>query len=143
MDDSNPEASSPVPARELRIAKRLQGLVDGPVVAWTQGWVSRDVRMHGLIASRTLDFAVLTDRSLSLITTGFFTRQPRRRVFWARLEEIAVTNQTRPRGLRLQIRTPETRRLLLELRDNDKTAAFAAALVASATSAPEPEPGPQ
>ena len=130
MDQTDPEPSStPTPAREQRIAQRLQTFVDEPVLAWAQGWVSHDVRLHGLLAARTLDFAVLTERSLCLVSTGFFSRRPHRRVFWTRLTDVAVTHETVGRGHRMRLSTSTSRPLLIELRDNQRTAAFATALV--------------
>jgi hypothetical protein len=109
--------------------QRLQSFVDEPLVAWTQGWVSREIRMHGVFAARTLDFAVLTDSSLCLVSTGFFSRRPHRRVFAARLDDLVVANETIGRGRRLRIMSAATRPLRLELRANETTAAFANALV--------------
>ena len=121
--------------------QRLQSFVDEPLVAWTQGWVSRDMRLHSVFAARTLDFAVLTDQSLCLVSTGFFSRRPRRRVFLARLEDMTVANEIVGRGRRLRISAPATRPLRLELRENDKTATFANALVERAPAdAPEDDP---
>jgi len=129
MDQPDPEPS-PTSAREQRRTQRLQSFADEPLVAWTQGWVSREIRLHGVFAARTLDFAVLTDTSLCLVSTGFFSRRPRRRVFSAPLADLLVSNETVGRGRRLRISSPASRPLRLELRDNDETAAFAAALVA-------------
>jgi hypothetical protein len=131
MDQPDPEPS-PTSAREQRTMRRLQTFVDEPLVSWTQGWVSREIRLHGVFASRTLDFAVLTDKSLGLVSTGFFSRRPHRRVFLARLEDVKVANETVGRGRRLRIHSTGGRPLRLELRDNPKTAAFATALVARA-----------
>src|SRR5665213_2749467 len=77
--------------REDRVAHRLQARIETtePLIAWTRGWVSREMRMHGVFAARTLDFGVLTDRWLYLLNTGFFTRRPRRCVYGARLAELS------------------------------------------------------
>jgi len=145
MDQPAPEPS-PTSARAQRRTQRLQSFVDEPLVAWTQGWVSREIRLHGVFAARTLDFAVLTDSSLALVSTGFFSRRPRRRVFSARLADIVVTNETVGHGRRIRITSPEARPLRVELRDNENTAAFAAALVARARVDPPddvPAAGPE
>jgi hypothetical protein len=132
MDQQAPEPSTTsTPAREQRTAQRLQTIVDEPVLAWAQGWVSRDVRLHTLFAGRTLDFAVLTEDSLGLVSTGFFSRRPRLRVFWTRLIDVAVTHETVKRGHRMRLSTATSRPLLIEMRDNERTRAFATALVAA------------
>ena len=122
--------------REERIGARLQRLVgDEPVLAWTQGWVSREVRLHRLLAARTLDFAVVTDRSLSLFSTGFFTRRPRRRVYNSRFERIFVADDAvarRRRRRRLRITSRDAKPLWLELDGSGRAGAFAAELTTRA-----------
>src|SRR5712671_5294929 len=83
-----PGPRTPVRTRDRRVEIRLQTLVgaDDALVAWTRGWVSRELRLHRLLAARTFDFAVLTDRNLFLFSTGFFSRRPRRRVYSSRLD---------------------------------------------------------
>jgi hypothetical protein len=133
--------SAPRSGREERVARRLQSRVETeePLVAWTRGWVSKEMRMHGLLAARTLDFAVLTDRWLFLLNTGFFTRRPRRCVYAARLAEIFVSQEDATRGKRLRITSRKGRPLWFELRSNEQTDAFADALVARTRAAFEPQ----
>jgi hypothetical protein len=135
--ERNPDITvAPTRAREERRATRLQTLVgaDEKVIAWTRGWVSRERRLHRLLAARTFDFAVLTDRSLFLFSTGFFTRRPRRRVYSSRLDRLNVSNHAVGRsGRRLRITARDAHPLWLELQGNrDRTATFADALVARA-----------
>jgi len=122
--------------REERIGARLQRLVgDERVLAWTQGWVSREMRLHRLLAARTLDFAVLTDRSLSLFSTGFFTRRPRRRVYNSRFERIFVADDAvarRRRRRRLRITSRDAKPLWLVLDGSDRAGAFAVELATRA-----------
>jgi hypothetical protein len=133
--EGNPDVTiAAVPARRERVALRLQTLVgaDEEIVAWTRGWVSRELRLHRLLAARTFDFAVLTDRNLFLFSTGFFTRRPRRRVYLSRLDRLNVSDHVVRRGRRLRITARNARPLWLELRVSDDTAIFAGALVARA-----------
>ncbi|HEV7524006.1 MAG TPA: hypothetical protein VGP92_03535 [Acidimicrobiia bacterium] len=102
---------------------------DEHVVAWTQCWVSRDVPLHGVLAARTLDFAVVTDESLVLIATGFFTRRARARVFQSSLDTMIVASDRVPRGRRLRIAPPGARTLWLELGRRDRDTAFVTALL--------------
>jgi hypothetical protein len=124
--------------RDARIESRLQRLVgaDEALVAWTQGWVSREVRLHRLLAARTLDFAVVTDRSLILCSTGFFTRRPRRRVYDSRFERIFVVDDTVARGRRrLRVTSRDAKPLWFELDASDRAATFADELTARSKAA--------
>src|SRR4051812_3397084 len=133
MDQPHPDpASTPASARHRRVARRLEAQTDEHIVAWTHGWILRDMRLHGVLAARTFDFVVLTENSLLLITTGFFTRRPRRRVFDAPLDDLTVSDEPVRRGRRLRFSTPSTRPLLLEVHDDERTAAFVAALAGHA-----------
>jgi hypothetical protein len=146
MDQPTPDQPTPEPAprpsapltppqtREGRVQSRLQRLVgaDDAVVAWARGWVSRERRLHRLLAARTFDFAVLTDHNLFLFSTGFFTRRPRRRVYASRLDLINVSDRVVPRGRRLRITSRNADPLWLELRVSDRVTLFADALVARA-----------
>jgi hypothetical protein len=124
--------TAPVTARERRVEARLRRLVgdDEPVIAWTQGWVSRQVRLHRVLAARTLDFAVLTDRNLLLFSTGFFTRRARRRVYASRLERISVADDAVRKGRRLRVSSRQAHPLWFELRPTERADAFADALMA-------------
>ena len=135
--ERNPDITvAPPRTREERRTTRLQTLVgaDENVIAWTRGWVSRERRLHRLLAARTFDFAVLTDRSLFLFSTGFFTRRARRRVYSSRLDRLNVSNHVvRRGGRRLRITSRDAQPLWLELQGNrDRTANFADAVVARA-----------
>jgi len=126
---------TPVPAsrRDQRVEARLQTKIGPgiPLVVWTRGWVSRESRAHRLLAARTLDFAVLTERDLSFFSTGFFTRRPRRIVYTSSLADLRVVEQGVPRGRRLSIRSEETpHRLRIELNGSPRAGAFADALLA-------------
>ncbi|HEY5170569.1 MAG TPA: hypothetical protein VIK54_02460 [Acidimicrobiia bacterium] len=122
----------PVSARDERVRARLQSLVgaDEPIAAWARGWVSREVRLHGLLAARTFDFAAVTDHDLVMFSTGFFTRRPRRRVYASSLDRIQVADHDRPRGQRLRITSRGHRPLWIEMNMSPRATAFADALLA-------------
>ena len=129
-----PRTRTPVRARDRRVEIRLRTLIgaEDALVAWTRGWVSRGLRLHRLLAARTFDFAVLTDRNLFLFSTGFFSRRPWRRVYSSRLDRINVSDDVLPRGRRLRITSRTADPLWIELPVSDRTTAFADALVAHA-----------
>jgi hypothetical protein len=133
-------APDPLPApstRSRRIATRLRKKAGGDeIVAWAQGWVSRGTRLHRLLAARTLDFAVLTDDALTLVSTGFFSRRPRRRVYWSALDELTVGDDPVSKGRRLRLRSPVGRELWIELGEDARSTAFADAFVARTRRAP-------
>ena len=112
--------SEPDPFAAGRIGNRLKVLAtarlerDEQLVTWTRAWVSVDGRFNFLLAARTRDFAVLTDRRLMLWSTGFFTRRPRRRLLADRLDEVTVTRIPLD-GRRLIISSRGHRRLRLDL----------------------------
>jgi hypothetical protein len=140
--EPEPETPPPPPAPALpadRIVRRLQSRIETaePIIAWTRGWVSREMRLHGVLAARTLDFAVLTDRGVFLLNTGFFTRRPRRCVYAARLDEIFVSRQPKGRGVRLRFASRKGRPLWVELRSNPRATAFADALLARTRTPPQ------
>ncbi len=124
------EASAPPPPDAA--VRRLQSRIEttDPIIAWTRCWVSREMRLHGVLAARTLDFAVLTERGIFLLSAGFFTRRPRRCVYAARLDEVSVTRLPKGRGVRLRFAARKARALRLELRSGSSGAAFTDALVA-------------
>lgn len=113
--------SEPDPFARGRIGNRLKALAtarlerDEVLVTWTRAWVSVDGRFNVLLAARTRDFAVLTDRRLLLWSTGFFTRRPRRRVLADRLDELTVTRIPPEGGRRLVISSRGHRRLRIEV----------------------------
>jgi hypothetical protein len=148
MDQSTPEEPTPdptapmpepaapstaaAPTRDERIETRLQSLVgaDDPVVAWTRAWVSRETPVHRLLAARTLDFAVVTERYLFLYSIGFFTRRARRRVYESRIDRIVVNDDPVSRGRRLRVTARQVHPLWIELRDDERSRRFADAVVA-------------
>jgi hypothetical protein len=145
-DQSTPERSAeserttPVPAspavpapsaRVRRVEARLRKKAGtDEMVAWARGWVSRATRLHRLVAARTLDFAVLTDDGLTLVSTGFFSRRPRRRVYWSELRDLTVVDDPVPKGRRLRFLSPLTPELWMELGNDARSTTFADALVA-------------
>ena len=130
----NPSALNPSATRSERIAALLQRLIgdDETLVRWAHGWVSRETRLPRLLAARTLDFAALTDQSLVMFSTGFFSRRPRRRVYNTRLDQIFVVDVDVARGRRLRVTSRNGNPLWLELRSTEQALAFADDLVASA-----------
>jgi hypothetical protein len=142
MDQPTPEptpAPGADPVSPDPVVRRLQSRIEttDPVVAWTRAWVSREMPLHGVLAARTLDFAVLTDHGIFLLNTGFFTRRARRCVYAARLDEILVSQQKKRRGQRVRVASRKGRPLWLELRSTTRSNAFADALVAR-TRTPNP-----
>ncbi len=140
--ESPPEhAASPTPSpasrRDQRIESRLRAAVDTDdnLVAWTRGWISRELRLHRLLAARTFDCAVVTDRSLLLFSIGFFTRHPRRRVYSASLDAISVIDDDVSSGRRLRVHAGDSRALWIELNATSRSVEFADLLVARTRSA--------
>jgi hypothetical protein len=128
-----PPSSARIRRVETRLRKKARA---DEIVAWARGWVSRASRLHRLLAARTLDFAVLTDDALTLVSTGFFSRRPRRRVYCTELHELVVVDDPVPKGRRLCLRTTVGPELWLELGDDARSMAFADALVARAPREP-------
>ena len=86
--------------------------------------------MHRLLAARTLDFAVLTDDTLTLVSTGFFSRRPRRRVFCTELRELTVAEDPVRKGRRVRVSSGSGPDLWLELGADVRANAFADTLLA-------------
>jgi hypothetical protein len=131
MDEPAPHSSA-APSVERRLQAKLPG--GEPIVAWCRAWVSRDTRLHMLLAARTLDFVVLTDDHLYLISTGFLTRRPRRRVYTISLDRLRVEEwQAKGRwatgGRRLRLLLADHRPLVLEMRGTARHQAFIEALL--------------
>jgi len=126
MDPSAPDTSTPSP-----VERRLQALLPSErIVAWGRAWVWRDGRLAGVFASRTLDFTVLTETSLFLVSMGFFSRRPRRRVYAITHDRLSVEEYLGKRRRRLRLRSDEHRPLMLEMRATDRNLAFADELFA-------------
>jgi hypothetical protein len=132
-----PPPLAPTSARARRVEARLRKKAGtDAIVAWARGWVSRATRAHRLLAARTLDFAVMTDDGLTLVSTGFFSRRPRRRVYATELHDLAVVDDPVPKGRRLRLRSPLAPELWLELGGDERSMTFADALVARARQGP-------
>jgi hypothetical protein len=127
----SPARVPPPSARTRRIEARLRAKAGADdLVAWTRGWVSRGIRWHRLLAARTLDFVVLTDDALTLVSTGFFSRRPRRRVYWSELHDLAVADDPISKGRRLRVHSSTGPELWIEIGSDERSTAFADALVA-------------
>jgi len=110
------------------------------LVGWVRAWVSPAMRAHALLAARTRDVAVLTDRRLMLYATGFFTRRPRRRVLVDRLDELTVVPVGRQPERRLRLEKAGHRPLLLELGGDERSRAVGRDLTERARRAHPTEP---
>jgi len=112
--------------------------------------VSRDGRLRAVLAARTYDYVILSDRHLYLVTTGFFTRKPRRVVYAAVLDRLRITERPDKRGRFLQIASLDEHPHVIQLRRNRRNNVLAdemleataqeAAQVAAPEQPPEPEP---
>jgi hypothetical protein len=129
------------PRQPSRAERRLRAKLDQGerLVMWTRGWVSRDGRLHAIVAARTLDFAVITDRRLYLFSTGFFSRLPRRRVYESAFEFLQVSSTGTKRGHRLRICSRRHRPVLLENHNTEHNVAFALELVVRTRSPISPQ----
>jgi hypothetical protein len=114
---------APTTRAERRLRRKLPE--DEQVLTWTQCWVSRDGKMRVVFASRTFDYAVLTDQHLYLVSTGFFSRRPRRRVYASMLDRLHASERQAKRGRRLRLSSREHRPLILEMRRNARSNTFA------------------
>jgi hypothetical protein len=113
------------------VERRLQELLQPErIVAWGRAWVWRDGRFAGVFAARTLDFTVLTETSLFLVSMGFFTRRPRRRVYAITHDRLSVEEYLGKRRRRLRLRSDEHRPLMLEMRATAGNRTFADELFA-------------
>jgi hypothetical protein len=139
MDDQ-PEPGPPPsdPFATTTAARRLRELLTPRLrtgeepLAWARAWISRDSRYPWLQA-RTFDFLVLTDRRLMLWSSGFFSRQPRRRVLTDRLDDLtAVEAVGRHPRRTLRVKALGRKPLLFELLDEAPTYHFVEMLVAHA-----------
>jgi hypothetical protein len=101
---------------ERRLRRKLR--TDEELGAWGRAWLSRDGKLHGLLAARTLDFVVVTENDLVVFSTGFFSRRPRRRVYEMPLDRLFAEERKGARGRCLAIWTNGRRPLLFEMRRN-------------------------
>ena len=108
--------------------------------------MSRDGRLRAVFAARTYDYVILTDRQLYLVTTGFFTRKPRRVVFATALERLRITERPQKRGRFLQVVSVGQHPHVIQLRGNRRNKLLADEMLeATAQEAPQeqpPEPEP-
>jgi hypothetical protein len=130
--DQAPPSSPPLPA-VVTIERGLQAqLFEGErLVAWGRAWVSTVGWFPRLLTARTLDFAVLSNGRLVLISTGFFTRRPRRRVYAMPLDRLLVAECEAKRGIRVRVEAEGRRPLLLEFRATPHNDGFVVALLAA------------
>jgi hypothetical protein len=133
-----PDAATPARRRSRR-ERRLRSKIDpgDRFVSWGRGWVSRDGRLRAVLAARTYDYVVLSDRQLYLVTTGFFTRMPRRVVYAAVLDRLRITERSDKRGRFLQVASLEQRPHVVQLRGNRRNNLLADAML-EATSRKQP-----
>jgi len=128
--------SEPDPFSEGWTARRLRRLATArlepgeQLVSWTRAWVSIDGRFNRVVAARTRDFLVLTDRRLMLWSTGFFTRMARRRVLADRLDELSAQRFPPLAGLQLRVTAPQHKALRFELKSGDESVRFATEFMA-------------
>lgn len=130
-DHSDPTPKLPEANRHEKRLRALAGRTapyDGPINAITQAWVSRDSRAHAF-AARFLDFAVLTDEHLMLCSTGFFSRRPRRRVFLEPFRQLNAVGRGPEPYRTVRVVGDFSSPLLIELRSDDHSLAFARALL--------------
>jgi hypothetical protein len=124
--DSAAGEGAALPADLERRLRKLAGKnapLRGPIFATTRGWVSRDSRWP-IFAARFLDFAVITDEHLVLCSTGFFTRKPRRQVLREPLRRLVVTPIGSKPVRTLRIAGDFSRRIRMDLRDDEATTMF-------------------
>ena len=140
-----PGAQPPPPTTHTpRAERKLRAYLEPgeALLAWTRGWVSRDGRMTRVIAARTLDYLAVTNHRCFFFTTGFFTRRPRRCVYNTPLDRLSVTEREAKRGRHLRVSSPDHRTLLIDLRANPRSDAFADRLLALTGGEPAP-PSPE
>jgi hypothetical protein len=119
----DPPGSNPH-EQKLRALAGRTAPYEGPIIGITQGWVSRDTRTH-VFAARFLDFIVITDEHLMFCSTGFFTRRPRRRVFLEPFNRLGIVARGPEPYRNLRIIGDFSSPLVLELRADDNSLAFA------------------
>jgi hypothetical protein len=133
-DPPAPDRPGPDPFAGTRTGRRLRALAahgideDEQLRDWGRAWVSRDGRFH-LLAARTRDFVVLTDRRLALWSCGFFTRQPRRKVFDQQLDRLVVDDIGKRPLRSMRVTGFQRRPLRFDMGSDTSSRAIAAALV--------------
>jgi hypothetical protein len=125
--DTSSSPAAPLAGTDRRLAAKLGS--DTPMVAWGQAWVSRSGRFNKVIAARTLDFVVCTEHDLVLFSTGFFTRRPRRRVYWSPFDRLRVSVRKAKRGRELVVSSLDHRALVFQMRKSPRSDALIEALV--------------
>jgi hypothetical protein len=127
-DPAPPVAPS---TRELLLRKRVAKFAEpgDAMVAWTQAWVSREGRLHAF-AARTYDYVVVTEQELMLVSTGFFSRRPRRLVYAAPLPVLRVIDTGTAPGHRLRVERPRQKPLRIDMRGDRHSFVVATSLLA-------------
>ena len=115
-----PGGQPPVPQAKRALVRKLNR--DEHLIAWGRAWVSRDGPGSWFIAARTLDFVVCTDDKLVLFSIGFFTRQPRRRVYDTPLHRLHITERKKKHSVELRLGSRAHRPLLFQLRRSPRNA---------------------
>jgi hypothetical protein len=116
--------------RELRLRAKVGKFAsDGDsMVAWTRAWVSREGRLHAL-AARTYDYIVVTEHDLLIISTGFFSRRPRRLVFAAPIAALRVNDNGSAPGHILRVYRARQKTLRFEMRGDRHSVAVCTTLL--------------
>jgi hypothetical protein len=129
LDDQPAPTPTSASRRELRLRARVAKFAEpgDKFVAWTQGWVAREGRFQWL-AARTWDHVVITEQELMLVSTGFFSRRPRRLVYAAALEVLTVMDLGPKPGQHLRVIRPRQRPLRIDLKPDRHSDAVCALL---------------
>lgn len=143
----SPQPDVPESFTATRAGRRLLRAVEGRLpaddrlLAWTRAWVSHDGPAQ-VLAARSRDFVVLTDRTLMCWSTGFLTRRPRRRVLFERLEGCAVEPVGRRPDRSLRVRAVGRRPLRFDFprRTGPQFARLLTERVAAARAVPASRP---
>ena len=101
------------------------------LVDWAPGWVSTDGRFNAILAARTWDLMVLTNRRVLLFSTGFFTRRPIRRVWAGRLDEMEAKSVPRRKGTAVVVTSFVYKPLRFEFGADEQCDRFVAAFLAA------------
>lgn len=146
MEPSLPEQPNVATSarRRSRRERSLRSKIDPGerFVSWGRGWVSRDGRLPAVLAARTYDYVILSDRQLYLVTTGFFTRRPRRLVYATVLGRLRVTERPDKRGRFLQVASLDQRPHVIQLRANRRNNVLADAMLEATAREKPPDAEP-